>query len=172
MPKVHRLPELHGVDPASNVCRWRTLGLFLDLDKVLETVSLLEKLGLRSSDILILTKNPSSSLPPVNWTPVTWGVQGLGLGLGLGLLVGLGGFFLSGAILGSLVTVLLGLGGAWLGWRLGIKQPRSFLKPFWRDVQQGSYLVLIYGTQSAHQRVLHPVRGTVGNLYETRELVA
>jgi len=157
------------VDPAVNLCRWRTLGLFLEAQKVQETVELLEKLDIRSSDILIITKDPTPNFPPVNWIPVTWGLPGLGGGLLLGIILGLAAGLVWGGTAWFILPLWSGL-GAILGWQVGMRQPRPLLKPFWRDVQQGSYLVLIYATAGAHQRVLHPVRRSVGNLYETRVL--
>ncbi|WP_287128490.1 hypothetical protein [Candidatus Cyanaurora vandensis] len=161
-----------GVDPASNRCRWRTLGLFLNAKKTLETIALLESLNIRPSDILVLTSDPPGSLPPVNWAPMTLAMPGLLLGLGLGLGIGVLGWVLgAGLILGLLGTLAWGILGAVVGWQVGVKRPRALVQPFWRDIHQGSYLVLIYATPGAHQRVLHPVRGIVGNLYEARGLV-
>ena len=152
------------IDEAATSCRWRTLGLFQTAEKTLVTLALLEQLAIRTTDILVITKNPPTGLPPVNWLPVTWGVQGFSLGTALGLLLGVGlGWFFQVHFLWTLVLVVV-LGG--LGGAIGIRRPRPLLKPFWPDIQQGSYLVLIYTTQSGHQRVLHPIRNQLGNLYE------
>jgi len=161
-----------GLDPASHRCRWRTLGLFLDPHKTQETIALLERLNIRPSDILVLTRRPVGGLPPVNWVAVTWAVPGMCVGIGVGFLIGALVWLLTAHFLLEILVLIFGtiLGGV-MGWSLGVQRPRALIQPFWRDIQQGSYLVLIYATQSAHQRVLHPVRGMVGNLYEARELV-
>ncbi len=164
----------HALDEAAHLCRWRPLGLFVDAQKVVDTIELLEKFDIRPSAILVIAKHPTGQIPPVNWIPVTWASQGFGLGSSLGLLVAV----IVSHWLGSSVLVeilgscgLIALGGL-SGWHLGANQPRALIKPFWRDVEQGSYLMLIHTTQSTHQRVLPPVRRVVGNLYETQALVA